>query len=107
MIQLTDRAAAKIKEIAEAEGLENQAVRLKVIAGGCAGFTHDMSFDSQISELDEAIEIDDITLVIDPLSFQYMENITIDWLDSPFGGGFKFIGGEIKSTCGCGNSVSY
>jgi iron-sulfur cluster insertion protein len=106
VISLTERAIEKIKEIADAEGLEGQAVRLKVIGGGCAGFTYDMAFDNQIGDLDEEFEVGGIKLISDPLSLQYLEEVEIDYLESPLGGGFKFNNPQVKSTCGCGSSFS-
>ena len=106
MIHLTEKAASKLKEFAESEGLA-LSVRLKVIGGGCAGFTNDMYFDEQISEMDEIIEQDGIKLVVDPLSFQYLEDSVIDYMDGQFGEGFKFLNPNVKGSCGCGSSVSY
>lgn len=111
MIELTEKAALKIKEIADGEGIENYTVRVKVLGGGCAGFTHDMFYDDQISDLDEVTEFNDyyglIKVVIDPLSFQYLENTVIDYLESPFSSGFKFLNPNVTGSCGCGNSVSF
>lgn len=106
MIQLTEKATIKIKEIAEAEGLINM-VRLKVIGGGCAGFTQDMHFENSITEMDEVIESNNIKLIIDPLSFQYLDGTTIDFVESLSGAGFKFLNPNAKGSCGCGSSVSY
>jgi iron-sulfur cluster insertion protein len=108
MISLTDIAKQKLKEIAEAEGLANQFVRVKVIGGGCAGFSYDMYFEEKTSDADEIIEIEpDIKLAVDPLSLQYLEGVTIDYLDSQFGAGFKFLNPNVTGSCGCGNSVSF
>ena len=107
MITLTERAVIKIKEIAESEGIASLTIRVSVKGGGCSGMTHDMEFSDQVSELDEIIEIDDIKVIIDPLSFQYLENASIDYLESPFGGGFKFNNPAVKATCGCGQSYSF
>ena len=106
MIQLTEKAAIKIKEFADAEGLP-LSIRVKVTGGGCAGFKNDMSFDDQVTDLDEIIEQDGIKVVIDPLSFQYLENSTIDYIDDQFSSGFKFLNPNVKGSCGCGSSVSY
>lgn len=106
MIHLTEKAASKLKEFAGAEGLA-LSVRLKVIGGGCAGFTNDMYFDEQVSDMDEVIEQDGIKLVVDPLSFQYLEDSVIDYMDGQFGEGFKFLNPNVKGSCGCGSSVSY
>lgn len=111
MIYLTEKAAKHIVEIAEAEGIGHQTVRVKVIGGGCAGFTNDMFFDDQVSDMDEVFDITDhfgsVKVVCDPLSFQYLDESTIDWVESPYGSGFKFINPNVKGTCGCGSSVSY
>jgi len=106
MIQLTEKAVSKIKEFADSEGLE-LSIRLKVVGSGCAGFAHDMEFDTNMSDMDEVIENNGIKIIIDPLSYQYLEDTTIDFIDSQFGSGFRFLSDKIKSTCGCGNSVSY
>lgn len=106
-MKITEKANAKIKEIAIAEGITHNSVRVRVIGGGCAGYSFDMYYDDQPSEMDEVEEIDGIKVVIDPLSFQYMEDIIMDYVSSPLGEGFKFMGGSIKSTCGCGSSVSF
>lgn len=105
-MKITDKANAKIKEIAIAEGITHNSVRIKVIGSGCAGLSHDMCYDDRPTELDEVEEIDGVTIIIDPLSFQYMEDVTMDYIASALGEGFKFFGGVIKSTCGCGNSFS-
>lgn len=108
MINLTDIAKQKLKEIAESEGLADQFVRIKVIGGGCAGFTYDMCFEDVSSELDEIVEIEPgIKLSVDPISAQYLEGMTIDYLDSQFGAGFKFLNPNVKGSCGCGSSVSF
>lgn len=107
MITLTEIAKQKLKEIAESEGLENQFVRVKLKGGGCSGMMHDMEFTDQKLDTDELLEFDGIKIIIDPISNQYLENTTIDYLDALMGGGFKFISPDIVTSCGCGKSVSY
>lgn len=106
MIQLTEKAVAKLKEIAESEGVP-VSVRVKVIGGGCAGFSNDMSFEEKISDMDEVIESNDVKIIIDPLSIHYLEGTTIDYVDSDYTSGFKFLNPNVKGSCGCGSSVSY
>lgn len=106
MIQLTEKAVIKAKEIAESEGLA-LSIRLRVIGGGCAGFTNDMFFDDQVSDADEVIEQDGVKIVVDPMSFQYLDGSTVDYIDSQFASGFKFINPNATGSCGCGSSVSY
>src|SRR5574338_559993 len=102
MITLTDKAKTKLREFAEAEGL-NLNVRVKVVGGGCAGFAYDMFFDDSIGEADEVSDIDEIKIIIDPLSFQYLDGTTIDYQDSTFGAGFKFLNPNTTGSCGCGS----
>lgn len=107
MITVTELAIAKIKEISESEGIGHYTVRVSVKGGGCAGMTHDMVFEEKILDTDEVIEIEGIKVIIDQISFQYLENITIDYIDSLISAGFKFTSPDIKGSCGCGHSVSY
>lgn len=108
MITITETAATKIKEIALAEGLENKPIRLKILGGGCAGFAYDLYFEEQTTPMDEIFETYELTLCVDPLSFQYLDGTEVDYLDRGImGAGFKFINPNIKATCGCGSSVSF
>jgi iron-sulfur cluster insertion protein len=106
MISLTERGAAKVKEIADAEGLAAQGLRVKVVGGGCSGFTYDLYFEEQSTEMDEQFESFGVKLFIDPLSYQYLENTEIDYVETLQGAGFKFNNPNMKSTCGCGSSFS-
>ena len=103
MILLTDKAKEKINEIAQGEGLDHVNVRARVIGGGCGGFQFDFYFEDVVSEVDE---YDAIKVVVDPLSHQYLDGTTIDYVETPLGGGFKFNNPNSTSTCGCGKSFS-
>lgn len=107
MITITDFALEKLKEIAANEGLEEQYLRIKLKGGGCSGMTHEMDFVPEKLETDELIMFDTIKVIIDPVSFQYLENVSVDYIDSMMNAGFKFSSPDIKSSCGCGHSVSY
>jgi iron-sulfur cluster insertion protein len=106
MISVTERAAEKVKEIAVAEGLQGQGLRLRVIGGGCAGFTYDLYFEDQIGDMDEEYESRGVKLYVDPLSHQYLEETEIDYVEGVHGSGFKFNNPNVKGTCGCGSSFS-
>ena len=106
MITITDKAAAKVKEIADAEALAGQGLRLRVIGGGCAGFSYDLYFEDQVGEMDEQFESNGVKLFVDPLSFQYLESTEIDYVEGIHGSGFKFNNPNVKGTCGCGSSFS-
>jgi len=106
MITITEKAATKVKEIASAEALEGQGLRLRVVGGGCAGFTYDLYFEDKIGDLDEEFECLGVKLYVDPLSFQYLEQTEIDYVEGIHGSGFKFNNPNVKATCGCGSSFS-
>ena len=106
MITITEKAAAKVREIATSESLEGQGLRLRVIGGGCAGFTYDLYFEDKVGEMDETYESNGVKLYVDPLSHQYLETTEIDYVEGAHGAGFKFNNPNVKGTCGCGSSFS-
>ena len=107
MIQLTDRASEKVREIQQAEGLNDQGLRVRVIGGGCSGFTYDLFFDDEHDEsIDETYECNGIRLYVDMMSHTYLEGTEIDYVEGLYGAGFKFNNPTAKSTCGCGSSFS-
>jgi iron-sulfur cluster insertion protein len=107
MIQLSERARDKVREIQKAESLENQGLRVRVIGGGCSGFTYDLFFDDEINQdVDEVFESNGIPVYIDMMSLTYLEGTEIDYVEGLYGAGFKFNNPAAKSTCGCGSSFS-
>jgi iron-sulfur cluster insertion protein len=106
MITITQKAAEKVQEIAQAEDLIGQGLRLRVVGGGCAGFSYDLYFEDKPGEMDEEFEDKGIKLFVDPLSYQYLEGTEIDYVEGLHGSGFKFSNPGVKSTCGCGSSFS-
>jgi iron-sulfur cluster insertion protein len=106
MITITEKAAEKVNEIAVAEELGGQGLRLKVIGGGCAGFSYDLYFEDKPGEMDETFEDKGIKLYIDSFSYHYLEGTEIDYVEGLHGSGFKFQNPNVKSTCGCGSSFS-
>ncbi len=106
MITVTEKAIKEIKNISDSEGIGHYAVRLRVIGGGCAGFTYDMYFEEQVNEMDETVEVDGVKVIVDPLSLQYLEDVEVDYTEGPFGRGFKFNNPSATGSCGCGSSFS-
>lgn len=107
MITMTDRAADKVKEIAQAEDLASQGLRLRVVGGGCAGFTYDLYFEDATTDMDEQFESKGVKLYVDPLSFQYLTDTEIDYVEGVHGSGFKFNNPNVTGSCGCGSSVKF
>jgi iron-sulfur cluster insertion protein len=106
MITITEKAATKVREIASSEALEGQGLRLRVIGGGCAGFTYDLYFEDNVGEMDETYESNGVKLYVDPLSHQYLTETEIDYVEGLHGSGFKFNNPNVKGSCGCGSSFS-
>ena len=82
-------------------------MRLRVIGGGCSGFSYDLFFDDELNDaIDETFESHGIPLYVDMMSFTYLEGTEIDYVEGLYGAGFKFNNPVAKSTCGCGSSFS-
>jgi iron-sulfur cluster assembly accessory protein len=106
MVLITPTAAAKVNEIRDAEGIEaTMALRLRVVGGGCAGFSYDLYFDEP-AEVDRQVEIQGVKVVVDEMSLMYLVGTEIDYVEGLQGAGFKFNNPNTKSTCGCGSSFS-
>ena len=106
MLRITPGAASKVNEIRQAEGIEtNMALRLRVVGGGCAGFSYDLYFDEP-AEVDRQFEVAGVRCVVDEMSLMYLVGTEIDYVEGLQGAGFKFQNPNVKSTCGCGSSFS-
>jgi iron-sulfur cluster assembly accessory protein len=101
---LTPRAAAKVRELAAAEGSPTAALRLEVQPGGCAGFRYGLFFDDEIVESDIVDEIDGVRVVSDPMSAPYLKGVVIDWAESLEKSGFVIENPNAQSSCACGDS---
>ena len=106
MLNLTTRAAEKVNEIRDTEGLAGQGLRVRVIGGGCAGFSYDLFFEDETSDLDQTFESHGIPIYVDMMSAQYLDGTEIDYVEGLQGAGFKFVNPQAKQTCGCGSSFS-
>jgi iron-sulfur cluster assembly accessory protein len=106
MINITALAAAKVNEIREAEAIEGGlGLRLRVVGGGCAGFSYDLYFDES-TEVDRRFVVNGVNVVVDEMSLMYLAGTEIDYVEGLQGAGFKFNNPNVKSTCGCGSSFS-
>ncbi len=106
LVDLTATAAEKVTEIRAAEEIEaDMALRLRVVGGGCAGFSYDLYFDNK-TELDREYKLSGCDVIVDEMSLMYLVGTTIDYVESLSGAGFKFDNPGVKSTCGCGSSFS-
>ena len=102
----TEAAARKVKTLIEEEG--NTALKLRVFisGGGCSGFQYGFTFDETINDGDTAVEQCGVTLLIDPMSFQYLLGAEIDYTEGLQGEQFVIRNPNASTTCGCGSSFS-
>jgi iron-sulfur cluster assembly accessory protein len=104
MIQLTESAAGKVKELLDEEGRTDIALRVAVQPGGCSGLRYAMYLDDQISEKDDTQDQFGVRLVIDKMSVPYLTEATIDFIDTLEQSGFTIDNPAAQSSCACGNS---
>jgi iron-sulfur cluster insertion protein len=106
LVELTAEAAKKVVEIRQLEEIEDDmALRLRVVGGGCAGFSYDLYFDNK-TPVDREYKLNGCDIIVDEMSLMYLVGTTIDYVESLAGAGFKFNNPGVKSTCGCGSSFS-
>jgi iron-sulfur cluster insertion protein len=102
----TDAAAHKVRELIAEENNPNLKLRVYISGGGCSGFQYGFTFDEQSADDDLAVVNDGVTLVVDPLSLQYLMGAQIDYSESLHGAQFVIRNPNAKTTCGCGSSFS-
>ena len=102
----TDNAAKKVKELIEEEGSPDLKLRVFVSGGGCSGFQYGFTFEEEVNEDDTQVQKDTVTLLIDPMSLQYLMGAEIDYQDSFQGSQFVIRNPQATTTCGCGSSFS-
>jgi iron-sulfur cluster insertion protein len=105
-IAFTDAAARKVQELILEERNPNLKLRVYISGGGCSGFQYGFSFDEERAEDDIAVENDGMTLLVDPLSFQYLMGAEVDYSESLQGAQFVIRNPNASTTCGCGSSFS-
>ena len=106
MLQLTEVAAGKVKEIMSQQNPAPTALRVAVVGGGCSGFSYHMAFDNQENPSDNVYQFDGVKVLVDQMSEMYLDGVSIDYIETLEGAGFKFNNPNVKSTCGCGSSFT-
>lgn len=105
-LQFTPAAAAKVRELIAEEGNAALKLRVYIQGGGCSGFQYGFEFDEGQNEDDLPIVTDGVTLLVDPLSLQYLMDATVDYTESLTGAQFVIRNPNAKTTCGCGSSFT-
>ncbi len=106
MITITDTAAVKVKQLLEAEGATDLALRVAVRPGGCSGFSYEMFFDGDVASDDETLTFGGVRVVVDQASSQLLVGASLDYSDGLQDAGFKINNPNASRTCGCGSSFS-
>jgi iron-sulfur cluster insertion protein len=105
-IVLTNAAARKVQELILEERNPELKLRVYISGGGCSGFQYGFSFDEEQSVDDLAVKNDGVTLLVDPLSLQYLLGAEVDYSESLQGAQFVIRNPNASTTCGCGSSFS-
>jgi iron-sulfur cluster assembly protein/iron-sulfur cluster insertion protein len=106
VITITESAAAKVKQLVEAEGNTELALRVAVRPGGCSGLSYEMFFDSEFAPDDQKAEFGGVKVVVDPDSAMYLSGASLDYKEGLMGAGFTINNPNTTRTCGCGQSFS-
>lgn len=105
-MDFTAAAAAKVRELIAEEGNAGLKLRVYIQGGGCSGFQYGFSFDESAQDDDLAVQTDGVTLIVDPVSLQYLTGAEVDYSESLQGAQFVIRNPNAKTTCGCGSSFS-
>jgi len=105
-IRISDSALAKVKALVADEGNDELKLRVFVTGGGCAGFSYGFTFDELVADDDTEVEKSGVSVVIDPLSYQYLAGSMIDYKEGLEGARFVIDNPNAATTCGCGSSFS-
>ena len=105
-IVFTDAAARKVQELVLEEGNPDLKLRVYISGGGCSGFQYGFSFDEEQADDDITVRNEGVTLLVDPMSFQYLMGAEVDYAESLAGAQFVIRNPNANTTCGCGSSFS-
>ena len=105
-LDFTENAASKVSSLILEEGNPALKLRIYVSGGGCSGFQYNFAFDEEKNDDDTVIEKNGVSLLIDAMSYQYMEGASVDYQEGLEGARFVITNPKASSTCGCGSSFS-
>jgi iron-sulfur cluster assembly accessory protein len=104
IVNLTEHAAAKVRELIDRDQRPGFGLRVKVVGGGCSGLQYQLMFDNQIGELDQTEDVHGVKVMVDSKSAVYLVGTTVDYVDELNRSGFKIENPNASNTCGCGES---
>lgn len=106
MIQMSEKAVAKVKELLMTENKEGFGLRVAVHGGGCSGFQYGLTFENAERPNDHVLDMNGLKVYVDAMSGMYLDGVSIDYIDSLEGSGFKIENPKSTGSCGCGHSFS-
>jgi iron-sulfur cluster insertion protein len=105
-INLSARAVKKVRDLVAEEENDQLKLRVFITGGGCSGFQYGFTFDELVAEDDTALETEGVTLLVDPMSLQYLAGSVVDYTEGLEGSRFVVNNPNATATCGCGSSFS-
>jgi iron-sulfur cluster insertion protein len=106
LITVTQKAAGRIRTLAEREGRAEPILRVRVVAGGCSGFSYDLGFAEGAEADDVVVQDDGVRVLVDPRSAPIVAGSTLEFNDALLGGGLKMLNPHATHECACGESFS-
>ena len=106
MIQVTEKALGRIRQVFVKQGVERGGLRLGVQGGGCSGMSYLIRFEPKERPSDRVFDFEGVKVFVDPKSLIYLEGMTLDYKESLMQSGFVFENPNAKKSCGCGTSFS-
>ena len=106
LVKMQPGAIAKVKELLAEENNPELKLRMFVQGGGCSGFQYGFTFEETANEDDWVLDFDGVTLLVDPMSGQYVQGAEVDYTESLQGSQFSIKNPNAQTSCGCGSSFS-
>jgi len=106
MLNLTESAQTAVNRFMTGAEEQVSGLRIAVTGGGCSGMQYSMALEKESKQDDTVVEFGEIKVFVDPASLPLLEGVTVDFLDTMEGSGFKFVNPNATNTCGCGSSFS-
>lgn len=106
MFGVTKQAAEEIRKLLSAEEMPDGFLRVRVVPGGCSGFSYEMGFDNELEDSDRVFEEEGVKVAVDGISFQHLKGASLDYKGGLNGTGFSISNPNSKGSCGCGQSFT-
>jgi iron-sulfur cluster insertion protein len=106
MITITDSAIGKIRDILAEENNPKIKLRVFVQGGGCSGFSYGFTLDEEVNDDDFEFDRDEVKVLVDSMSAQYLQGATINYKEELMGSNFVIDNPNATTTCGCGSSFA-